>query len=244
MISTLVSGIFIAQIGEPEAPGMVEMFLHTGPMAWFVAGILILMSLASWTIIIAKYLYFRRASSQTEEFLNVFRRSQRFSEVAAESKTLQSSPLVGLFRAGYVEVDSQVKSQGRDSGGGPRNYRIRSLPALERSLRRAANVETAHLMRGTGFLATTAAASPFIGLFGTVWGIMVAFRDIALTGSTSLVAVAPGIAEALINTALGLAAAIPALMGYNYFANRLRQGRSEMTDFILEFINLAERNFT
>ena len=95
-----------------------------------------------------------------------------------------------------------------------------------------------------GFLATTAAASPFIGLFGTVWGIMVAFRDIGVTGSTSLVAVAPGIAEALINTALGLGAAIPALMGYNFFANRLRELRSQMTDFILEFINLAERNFT
>ena len=100
------------------------------------------------------------------------------------------------------------------------------------------------LGKGTSFLATTAGASPFIGLFGTVWGIMVAFQDIALSGSTSLVAVAPGIAEALINTALGLAAAIPALMGYNYFSNRIRQFRSEMTDFSLEFINLAERIFT
>jgi len=244
MTSSLLPGILVAQIGEPKGPGLIEMFLDTGPMAWFVAGVLILMSLASWTIIIAKFFHFRRVTSQTEEFLSVFRRSQRFSEVAAQSKSLQTSPLVGLFRAGYVEVDSQVKSQSRDPSGGQRSYRIRSLPALERSLRRAANVETAHLTRGTGFLATTAAASPFIGLFGTVWGIMVAFRDIALTGSTSLVAVAPGIAEALINTALGLAAAIPALMGYNYFANRLRQGRSEMTDFILEFINLAERNFT
>ena len=86
--------------------------------------------------------------------------------------------------------------------------------------------------------------TPFIGLFGTVWGIMVAFQDIGLSGSTSLVAVAPGIAEALINTALGLVAAIPALMGYNFFANRIRQFRGEMEDFILEFLNLAERNFT
>ena len=99
-------------------------------------------------------------------------------------------------------------------------------------------------MRGTGFLATTAAASPFIGLFGTVWGIMVAFRDIGISGSTSLATVAPGIAEALINTAAGLAAAIPALIGFNYFANAIRRQRADMEDFLLEFINLAERNFT
>jgi biopolymer transport protein TolQ len=105
-------------------------------------------------------------------------------------------------------------------------------------------VELQLLAKGTPFLATTAAASPFIGLFGTVWGIMVAFNDIGATGSTSIVAVAPGIAEALVNTAAGLAAAIPALVGYNYFGTRLRALRSEMDDFILEFMNLTERNFT
>jgi biopolymer transport protein TolQ len=94
------------------------------------------------------------------------------------------------------------------------------------------------------FLATTAAAAPFIGLFGTVWGIMVAFSDIGASGTTSIVAVAPGIAEALVNTAAGLAAAIPALVGYNYFANRTRRLRARMDDFVLEFLNLAERNFT
>lgn len=244
MIRMLVISVFLAQIGEPAAPGLIQMFLQTGPMAWFVAALLISMSLASWAIILAKALHLRRASSQTDEFLEVFRHSQRFSEVASQSEHLQSSPLVGLFRAGYVEIDAQVKAQGKDGSGGQKSYRITSLTALERSLRRAANLETNHLARGTSFLATTAAASPFIGLFGTVWGIMGAFRDIGITGSTSLVAVAPGIAEALINTALGLIAAIPALMGYNYFANRLRELRSQMTDFILEFINLAERNFT
>jgi len=244
MIRTLEVSVFLAQIGEPATPGMIQMFLHTGPMAWLVAGLLIVMSLVSWAIIIAKALHLRRAAAQTRAFLDVFRRSQRFSEVAAQAEHLQASPLVGLFRAGYVEIDAQVKAQGRESSGGQKTYRITSLPALERSLRRAANLETNHLTRGIGFLATTAAAGPFIGLFGTVWGIMVAFRDIGITGSTSLVAVAPGIAEALINTALGLIAAIPALMGYNFFANRLRERRSQMTDFILEFINLAERNFT
>ncbi len=244
MTSILSAATFLAQVGTPAAPGFLEMFLHAGPMAWLVAGILILMSLASWALIISKSVMMRRATSQTEEFLEVFRHSQRFSEVSTQSEELQASPMVGLFRAGYVEIDAQVKAKGRDETPGRRAYRISSLAALERSLRRAANLETTHLSRGMGFLATTAAASPFIGLFGTVWGIMVAFRDIGVTGSTSLVAVAPGIAEALINTALGLMAAIPALMGYNYFANRLRELRSQMTDFILEFINLAERNFT
>lgn len=235
---------FVAQVGDVGRPGLLQMFLQTGPMAWFVAGTLVLLSLASWSVMIGKLLHFRRATRDSEAFLEVFRRSQRFSEVSAQAESLQSSPLVGLFRAGYVEIDAQVKAQNRGASAEARSYRIRSLTALERSLRRAANLETAHLGRGTGFLATTAASSPFIGLFGTVWGIMVAFQDIGVSGSTSLVAVAPGIAEALINTALGLAAAIPALMGYNYFANRLRQMRTEMTDFLLEFINLAERNFT
>jgi len=244
MIRILSVSIFVAQIGAPATPGILDMFLHAGPMAWMIAAILVLMSLASWAIIISKSLLLRRAESQTEQFLEVFRHSQRFSEVASQAEPLQSSPMVGLFRAGYVEIDAQVKARSRDDTSGRKEYKISSLAALERSLRRAANLETAHLSRGMGFLATTAAASPFIGLFGTVWGIMVAFRDIGVTGSTSLVAVAPGIAEALINTALGLMAAIPALMGYNYFANHLRDLRSQMTDFILEFINLAERNFT
>ncbi|MCY3928633.1 MAG: MotA/TolQ/ExbB proton channel family protein [Acidobacteria bacterium] len=114
---------------------------------------------------------------------------------------------------------------------------------LERTLRRAANVELRVLARNTSWLATTAAAAPFIGLFGTVWGIMIAFNDIGASGTATITAVAPGIAEALVNTAAGLVAAIPALVGYNYLATRLRQLRAEMDDFTLEFLNLAERNF-
>jgi biopolymer transport protein TolQ len=118
------------------------------------------------------------------------------------------------------------------------------MSSLERTLRRALAVELAAAQRGLAVLATTAAAAPFIGLFGTVWGIMRAFEDIGRTGSTSLVAVAPGIAEALVNTAAGLAAAIPALMAFNYFSLELRRVRALLEDFLLEFLNLAERNFT
>ncbi|MGB6334221.1 MAG: MotA/TolQ/ExbB proton channel family protein [Thermoanaerobaculia bacterium] len=242
----LLRSIFLlVQLEGLSRPGILQMFSELGPMGWLVAGTLIGLSLGSWTIMISKFFQFRRAEVHTHKFLDVFRHSQRFSEVQSMTDRLGSSPLVGLFRSGHVELDVQVKALAHEQAAGQEQvYRIKSLDALERTLRRAMTVEITQLSRGTGFLATTAAASPFIGLFGTVWGIMIAFREIAVTGSTSLVAVAPGIAEALINTALGLAAAIPALMAYNYFSYRIRQYRGEMSDFTLEFINLAERNFT
>lgn len=233
--------LLTAQVPAENGPGIFELFWSSGPMGKFVLGLLVLMSVVSWSIIVAKIAEFRRAGGQTRRFLEVFRRSQRFSEVNQAAERLRASPLVSIFQSGYVEIDSQVKAM---SGGGSEGYRIKSLEGLQRTLQRSVGVELQVLARGTGFLATTAAASPFIGLFGTVWGIMIAFRDIGLTGSSSLATVAPGIAEALINTAAGLAAAIPALIGYNYFANRIRNLRAEMQDFVLEFINLAERNFT
>ena len=151
------------------------------------------------------------------------------------SAKLTHSALVGLFRAGYAEIEAQVAHDGA---------KVRSLDSVERSLIRASRIEASRLSRYVPFLATTAAATPFIGLFGTVWGIMVSFAAIGSTGSTSITAVAPGISEALINTAAGLFAAIPALLAYNAFVQRLRGARGEMEDFTLEFLNLTERNFT
>jgi biopolymer transport protein TolQ len=223
---------------------ILDLFLSGGIMGKIVFGILALFSLASWTIMIGKYLQLGRAARHSRRFLETFRRSRKFSEVNAATGQYFASPLVGLFQAGYVEVDAQVKARRESDAGADGGYRIKSLVGVERSLRRALAVEQQLLTKGTAFLATTASASPFIGLFGTVWGIMVAFTDIGSSGSTSIVAVAPGIAEALINTSAGLAAAIPALVGYNYFGARLRASRAEMEDFILEFLNLAERNFT
>lgn len=229
--------------GEPKTESIFELFWAAGPMAKLVFAVLGGMSLASWAIMLGKFLHFRKIAAETRDFLEVFRNSQRFSEVNTAASRLTSSPLVGIFQAGYVDLDGQIKAaRARAEGSGP--FHIKSLEGLRRSLRRAIGVEQTVLSRGTGFLATTAGASPFIGLFGTVWGIMVAFRDIGVSGSTSLAVVAPGIAEALINTAAGLAAAIPALIGFNYFANSIRQKRAQMEDFLLEFINLAERNFT
>jgi len=223
--------------------GISESFQRSGAMAVFVLGLLLFFSVVSWAILIWKVLHFRRARRQGQRFLDSFRSSKRFSEVSAFAGRVASSPLVGVFQAGYAEIDGQIRSLG-ESGAPSGRYRIRSLEAVERSLRRAIASEGRVLARGTAFLATTAGSTPFIGLFGTVWGIMRAFEDIGRTGSTSLAAVAPGIAEALVNTAAGLAAAIPALIGYNFLGGRLKQLRAEMEDFALEFINLAERNFT
>ena len=207
---------------------------------------LVFLSIGSWAIMVRKIVQYRRADVHGEQFLDVFRRSKRFSEVNAVAPRLFGSPMVGLFQAGYAEIDSQVKAaQEMAQAGVPAAaFRVKSLESVQRSLRRAIGVEVAVLSRGQPFLATTAAASPFIGLFGTVWGIFVAFQEIGLTGNPSLATVAPGIAEALINTAAGLAAAIPALVGFNYYGARLRDMRVQMEDFVLEFLNLTERNFT
>jgi biopolymer transport protein TolQ len=233
----------LAQIGRPEGPGLWDLFLDAHPVDKFILVLLVVFSLVSWGIIIHKTLQFRRAGKHTQRFLEIFRTSKRFSEVNAAASNYTASPLVGLFQAGYIEIDAQVKAA-QQEGSDPSRYRIRSMSAIERTLRRALGVELQVLTRSTQFLATTAAATPFIGLFGTVWGIMQAFNDIGITGSTSITAVAPGIAGALINTAAGLAAAIPALIAYNFFSSRARRMREEMDDFVLEFINLTERNFT
>jgi biopolymer transport protein TolQ len=223
--------------------GILESFAQSGPMGATELFLLVFLSVGSWAVMLWKLVHFKRARGQSRAFLETFRNSKRFSEVSATTGRVATSPLVGVFQAGYAEIDGQIRSMGEEAGSSGR-YRIRSLAGVERSLRRAVAAETHLLARGTAFLATTAAAAPFIGLFGTVWGIMRAFADIGRTGSTSLVAVAPGIAEALVNTAAGLAAAIPALVGYNYLGGELKRQRALMEDFALEFMNLAERNFS
>ncbi|MEM7050651.1 MAG: MotA/TolQ/ExbB proton channel family protein [Acidobacteriota bacterium] len=239
-ISAHLPFLTVPALGSEEiaGPTIFETFLEAGWMAKGVFLVLVIFSLLSWAVVVAKAFQFQRADRQSESFLQIFRKSRRFSEVSSATGNLAASPLVGLFQTGHAEIDAQIKQA--DGGA----LRLRSLPALERSLQRAVNVELQSFSRWTSLLATTAAATPFIGLFGTVYGIMIAFQDIGLTGSTSLAVVAPGIAEALVNTAAGLGAAIPALVAYNYFANRLRRLRLKLEDFALEFLNLAERNFT
>jgi len=258
-------GWFVLALSQQGAPGPevgssgpIGLVRLASPEAQAVLVILVLFSIASWAVILYKLWSFRRAERQSARFLDVFRRSSKFSEVQAVCKSLERSPLVGVFQAAYAELTSQLRhasgaqasapaAVAANAGSPPASVArpmIRSLAALDRALLRASTVEVNKLERRVPFLATTASITPFIGLFGTVWGIMTAFNRIGMLGSTNLAVVAPGIAEALIATAAGLFAAIPAVYFYNHFAQRVKLFASEMDDFSLEFLNIAERNFT
>jgi len=216
-------------------------FGTTGPVAKLVLSVLAIFSVASWTLMFLKLRQLRRAEGENHSFLGQFRRATKLADVQAAATKHPGAPLAGMFRAGYLELEAQARVLERSGGSAGQ---IKSLAAVERALQRAMGVEGSKLLRYLPFLATTASATPFIGLFGTVWGIMTTFHAIAASGSTSIVTVAPGIAESLINTAAGLAAAIPAVIAYNGFLGALRRHRGVMEDFLLEFLNLTERTFT
>jgi biopolymer transport protein TolQ len=235
---------------SPSALDPFQLIAHAGAVSIIVLIILATFSLVSWAIILSKYLVFRRAESQSSTFLDVFRRSKKFSEVRSVCKQLRASPLVGVFLSGYNELDYQLRS--REAKANPAaseeyeegHSRIRSLESVARSLVRASNLEVLRLERRLSFLATTGSATPFIGLFGTVWGIMNAFQRIGVVQAANISVVAPGVSEALIATAAGLAAAIPAVIFYNYYVNWVKRLSTEMDDFSLEYLTIIERNFT
>jgi biopolymer transport protein TolQ len=219
------------------------------PISAVVLGSLVIFSIVSWGIILYKLWTFNRIQAQSTRFLEIFRRSAKFSEVQAVCQSLNDSPLVGIFLSGYAELNLQLRqSTGAANPATPAaavsRPVLKSLVSVDRALMRASNVETNKLEKHITFLATTAAVTPFIGLFGTVLGIISAFQGIGAQGSTSLDVVAPGIADALIATAAGLAAAIPAVYFYNLLTQRVKGLASEMDDFSLEFLNIVERNFT
>jgi biopolymer transport protein TolQ len=205
---------------------------------------LLLFSAASWGIVAYKYRHLARASRQNATFMGVFRKSSRFSEVQAICAGLPSSPLVGLFQSGYAELTAQMRAPSDRPAESPSRPTLRSMEGVDRALLRASTTEIARLEHRVAFLATCASITPYIGLFGTVWGIMTSFQAIAGAGSTSLSVVAPGIAEALVATAMGLFAAIPAVYFYNDLTSRVKALANEMEDFSLEFLTIAERNFT
>lgn len=210
-----------------------ESVRDAGPLSWTVLLILVVFSLLSWTIIFSKWSRFRRARSTSVQFVRAFRKAGGLQAVALASEQFRASPLVTVFDFGYGEVERQVKARGT----------LTNKLALERSLQLGISEELARLERSMNWLATTASVSPFIGLFGTVLGIIAAFGALGQAGSASLRAVAPGISEALVATAAGLAAAIPAAVFYNYFGHVIREFGARMEDFSLEFQNLAERSF-
>ena len=236
---------------DPGTGGIdyVRLLVDTSPLAKSVLLILLIFSALSWAIVFAKSLQYRRAERDTGTFLQVFRKSTKFSEVQTICPSVPSSPLVGIFQAGYAELNLQLRRDApKDVEGRPpaatARPTLKSLDAVDRALLRATTVEVAKLEKRVPFLATTASITPFIGLFGTVVGIMVAFTRIGAEGSTSLAVVAPGIADALIATAAGLFAAVPAVYFYNAFTGRVKDFASQMDDFALEFLNISERNFT
>lgn len=228
--------------------GIIKILSETGPLNQAVLAILFTFSIVSWAIIFYKTVSYGRVERQTRTFIEVFRRSQKFSEVQAICPSLPQSPLVGVFQAGYAELNAQFRSASSSTpsspAAAPARPILKSLDAVDRALIRAATTEVNKLERRLTFLATTASVTPFIGLFGTVVGITIAFQRIGLTGSTNLAVVGPGISEALIATAAGLFAAIPAVIFYNHFIHRVKDFSATMDDFALEFLNIAERNFT
>jgi biopolymer transport protein TolQ len=238
----------LAQVPSPSSSafqgGAVGLIAQAGWVARSVLLVLLVFSFVSWAIILFKGASLHRAHAQSTTFLEIFRKSSKFSEVNAICSQLRASPLVGVFQAGYLEVNQQVRGAQSKEGGAAGRPTVKSLESLSRSLARAGGVEVTRMERRISFLATTASVTPFIGLFGTVWGIMEAFGDIGRSGSTSLTIVAPGISEALITTAMGLLAAIPAAVFFNYFSSRVKVLSSMMDDFALEFLNIVERNFT
>ena len=224
---------------------IVSLVANADLVVQIVLATLLFFSAMSWGIVIFKQRQLKRATRQTAQFLEVFRKSSRFSEVQAACAGLTGSPLVGLFQAGYAELNSQLRAapDAKPAEGAPRPT-LKSLDAVDRALLRASTAEISKLEFRVAFLATTATITPYIGLFGTVWGIMAAFQGIATAGSTSLAVVAPPIAEALVATGAGLFAAIPAVYFYNDITSVVKKFANEMDDFSMEFLTIAERNFT
>jgi biopolymer transport protein TolQ len=210
-----------------------DLIQNLRPVPLVVIVLLVLFSLLSWTIVFSKSSVFSRARRENRNFLRAFRKADNLQAVALASEQFSSAPLVAIFDFGYGEVERQIRQRGA----------LVNKPAIERSLQLGISEEVTKLEMNMTWLATVASVSPFIGLFGTVWGIIDAFQALGSAGATSLRAVAPGISEALITTAIGLAAAIPAAIFYNVFGNRIKEIGTRMEDFAIEFQNLAERDF-
>jgi biopolymer transport protein TolQ len=205
--------------------------------------LLLAFSLLSWTIIFRKWLTFRHISQRSHAFVDMFRKSSRLSEVSSACELFIGTPLSGIFSAGYRELNAQIQTSNPQNPTHP-VLADRQVVGIQRALQRASTAELSILEKGMSWLATTGSVTPFIGLLGTVIGIISAFRGLASQGTASIQAVAPGIAEALIATAAGLFAAIPAVIAYNQFVARMKNIAAEMDDFSSEFLNLVERSFS
>ncbi|MCE5265616.1 MAG: protein TolQ [Deltaproteobacteria bacterium] len=224
-----------------------DMVAHAGFVVQLVLLLLLLFSIISWAIILMKYFSIRKIAQENDNFMNAYMKSTKLSEILPEAKKYRNSTLAEVFRAGYAELAKISRAVRGTPSGKEAAEAVGPVPEIggvdnvERAMNRASGTETGKLESALGFLATTGSASPFIGLFGTVWGIMDTFKEIGARGSATLAVVAPGISEALIATAAGLAAAIPAVIFYTYYLNRIKGMSLEMDNFSSELLNIVER---
>src|SRR5579862_9826708 len=210
---------------------ILDLLGETGPVAKTVLFLLLAFSLLSWAIILSKWSVLRRARVQSGRFIRAFRKAQRLQDIAAVADQFRPSPLVGVFDNGYEEFKRQMGNPGG----------VRNLLAVQRAMQIANSEELTRFERNVAWLAITGAVTPFVGLFGTVWGIIDAFHGLGTAGAATLRAVAPGISEALITTAAGLAAAIPAVIAYNLIGSSIREFAARGDDFSLEMLNAVDR---
>jgi biopolymer transport protein TolQ len=226
---------------------LINMISNAGLMVQFVLLLLLFFSVTSWAIIIIKYRYIKRAYQESALFTDLFWKSRDLSNAYKEAKELQGSPIARIFRIGYVEL-RKISRSGMGAAGDAGETqttmggRFAGMDNIKRALRRAINTETTRMSQMVPFLATTGNTTPFIGLFGTVWGIMNSFHGIGARGSASLAVVAPGISEALVATAAGLGVAIPAVIAFNYFMQKIKTLESELHSFSADFLNIIERD--
>jgi len=223
------------------APGIIGLFMESGWMGKVIMVILLCFSIVSWAMILLKFQYLRKAEKQSMAFLQVFRKTKNVDELLSSARQLKFSPIATLFIEGHKETESIVRSL----PGGQVTESDRSLITEEigRSLQITAQDEVAYMERYLAFLGTTGTVGPLLGLFGTVWGIMDAFYSIGLRGSGDIGALAPGLAEALINTSGGLFVAIPAVIAYNYFAEKVKDMATRMDSFSIEFMSFVSRTY-
>ena len=232
----LISRVFAATpMGETTiSAGVFDLIWDSGPIVKFVLLILAIFSLVSWVIIFLKYFSINKSRKTTEEFLKHFYSCENLDSMCQLATEYPDSPVASIFHASYQEMQKLADNKS--------DFKI-DIENIGRAVNKAHFLETGKLEDYISFLATTASATPFIGLFGTVWGIMNSFQAIGAAGSANLATVAPGISEALIATAIGLFAAIPAVIFYNFFLNRIKQLNLEMKNFKADLLNIIKRNF-
>ncbi|OQY53171.1 MAG: protein TolQ [Desulfobacteraceae bacterium 4572_89] len=224
-----------------ESIGLLNMLIDAGPVVKFIMLLLLFFSIISWAIMFIKFRYIRKAYKESADFTDIFWQCRTLADAFTKAKSLRSSPMARIFITAYMEMARSDNKDGKRVLKTDASY-FQAMGSVKRVLRRSINVEIRRLSQLVPFLATAGNTAPFIGLFGTVWGIMSTFQGIGMSGSASLAVVAPGISEALVATAAGLAVAIPSVIGYNYFIDRIRVLDSELQSFSSDLLNIIEKD--